>query len=147
MINGLGVLGWGVGGSGGRSRSARPALEIITPKTVGVRLSGRLQAGASATDLALSLTELLRKLGVIDQFVEFFGPALAGLSVSDRATVANMAPEYGATCAYFPIDDARARLFLLPTAMAVISSNVSNVWRASLNCGTTATARILPSTV
>ena len=104
MINGLGILGWGVGGLEAEAALLGRPLEIITPKVVGVRLSGRLQAGASATDLALYLTELLRKTGVVDQFVEFFGPALAGLSVSDRATAANMAPEYGATCAYFPID-------------------------------------------
>ena len=104
MINGLGVLGWGVGGLEAETVLLGRPLEIITPKVVGVRLSGRLQAGASATDLALYLTELLRKIGVVDQFVEFFGPALSHLSVSDRATAANMAPEYGATCAYFPID-------------------------------------------
>ncbi len=104
MINGLGVLGWGVGGLEAEAALLGRPLEILVPKTVGVRLSGRLQAGASATDLALTMTELLRGLGVVDQFVEFFGPALAGLSVPDRATVANMAPEYGATCAYFPID-------------------------------------------
>ncbi len=104
MINGLGVLGWGVGGLEAEAALLGRPLEILMPKTVGVRLSGRLQHGASATDLALSLTELLRRLGVVDQFVEFFGPALSDLSVPDRATVANMAPEYGATCAYFPID-------------------------------------------
>jgi aconitate hydratase len=105
MINGLGVLGWGVGGLEAEAVLLGQPLEIITPKVVGVRLTGKLQAGASATDLALYLTELLRKTGVVDQFVEFFGPALRHLSVSDRATAANMAPEYGATCAYFPIDD------------------------------------------
>jgi aconitate hydratase len=104
MINGLGVLGWGVGGLEAEAALLGRPLEIITPKVVGVRLTGRLQAGASATDLALYLTELLREIGVVDQFVEFFGPALSNLSVSDRATAANMAPEYGATCAYFPID-------------------------------------------
>lgn len=104
MINGLGILGWGVGGLEAEAAMLGRPLEIVTPKVVGVRLSGRLQAGASATDLALYLTELMRNTGVVDQFVEFFGPALPGLSVPDRATVSNMAPEYGATCAYFPID-------------------------------------------
>lgn len=104
MINGLGILGWGVGGLEAEAALLGRPLEIVTPRVVGVRLSGRLQTGATATDLALYLTELLRKTGVVDQFVEFFGPALAGLSVSDRATASNMAPEYGATCAYFPID-------------------------------------------
>jgi aconitate hydratase len=104
MINGLGVLGWGVGGLEVEAALLGRPLEIVTPKVVGVRLSGRLQAGALATDLALYLAELLRNIGVVDQFVEFFGPGLAALSVSDRATAANMSPEYGATCAYFPID-------------------------------------------
>ncbi len=104
MINGLGILGWGVGGLEAEIALLGRPLEIVTPKVVGVRLTGRLQGAASATDLALYLTELLRKTGVVDQFVEFFGPALAGLSVPDRATASNMAPEYGATCAYFPID-------------------------------------------
>lgn len=104
MINGLGILGWGVGGLEAESALLGRPLEIVTPKVVGVRLTGRLQGAASATDLALYLTELLRKTGVVDQFVEFFGPALNGLSVPDRATASNMAPEYGATCAYFPID-------------------------------------------
>ena len=104
MINGLGVLGWGVGGLEAEIALLGRPLEIITPKVVGVRLAGRLRGTATATDLALYLTELLRKADVVDQFVEFFGPGLADLSVSDRATASNMAPEYGATCAYFPID-------------------------------------------
>jgi aconitate hydratase len=104
MINGLGVLGWGVGGLEAEIVLLGRPLEIITPKVVGVRLAGRLRGTATATDLALYLTELLRKADVVDQFVEFFGPGLADLSVADRATASNMAPEYGATCAYFPID-------------------------------------------
>ena len=104
MINGLGVLGWGVGGLEAEIALLGRPLEIILPKVVGVRLTGSLRGAATATDLALYLTELLRKADVVDQFVEFFGPGLAGLSVSDRATASNMAPEYGATCAYFPID-------------------------------------------
>jgi aconitate hydratase len=104
MINGLGVLGWGVGGLEAEIVLLGRPLEIIAPKVVGVRLEGRLRGTATATDLALYLTERLRKADVVDQFVEFFGPGLAELSVSDRATASNMAPEYGATCAYFPID-------------------------------------------
>jgi len=104
MVNGLGVLGWGVGGLEAEIALLGRPLEIITPKVVGIRLTGRLRGTATATDLALYLTELLRKADVVDQFVEFFGPGLADLSVSDRATASNMAPEYGATCAYFPID-------------------------------------------
>ena len=104
MINGLGVLGWGVGGLEAEIALLGRPLEIIAPKVVGVRLSGRLRGTATATDLALYLTECLRKADVVDQFVEFFGPGLAHLSVPDRATASNMAPEYGATCAYFPID-------------------------------------------
>ena len=104
MINGLGVLGWGVGGLEAEAALLGRPLEIVTPEVVGVRLTGRLRGSASATDLALYLAELLRKTGVVDQFVEFFGPGVAELSVSDRATASNMTPEYGATCAYFPID-------------------------------------------
>lgn len=106
MINGLGVLGWGVGGLEAEAVMLGRPLELIVPKVVGVRLSGRLEPGALASDLALHMTEQLRGIDVVDCFVEFFGPGLASLTVSDRATVANMAPEYGATCAYFPTDEA-----------------------------------------
>jgi len=104
MINGLGVLGWGVGGIEAEAVLLGQPLAMLTPEVVGVRLSGRLRAGATATDLVLRVTELLRKHGVVDKFVEFCGDGLSGLSLADRATIANMAPEYGATCGFFPID-------------------------------------------
>lgn len=129
MINGLGVLGWGVGGLEAEAVLLGRPLEIITPQVVGVRLTGRLQAGASATDLALYLTELLRKTGVVDQFVEFFGPALAHLSVSDRSTAANMAPEYGATCAYFPIDQRALEYLRMNDRSPTLIANVERMAR------------------
>ncbi len=104
MINGLGVLGWGVGGIEAEAAMLGQPIPLVTPKVTGVRLAGRLAPGATATDLALAVTQLLRKAGVVEQFVEFFGPGFAGLSLADRATVANMAPEYGATMGFFPVD-------------------------------------------
>ncbi len=104
MINGLGVLGWGVGGIEAEAVLLGQPLAMLTPEVIGVRLSGRLRAGATATDLVLRVTEMLRKHGVVDKFVEFCGDGLSGLSLADRATIANMAPEYGATCGFFPVD-------------------------------------------
>ncbi|SDJ17516.1 aconitase [Ferrimonas sediminum] len=105
MINGLGVLGWGVGGIEAEAVMLGQPLSLNTPKVVGVNLLGALSPGLTATDLVLTLTELLRNHGVVGKYVEFYGAGLANLSVADRATIANMAPEYGATCALFPIDD------------------------------------------
>ncbi|MDF3312045.1 aconitate hydratase AcnA [Rhodococcus sp. T2V] len=104
MVNALGVLGWGVGGIEAISTALGEPLEMGAPEVVGVRLSGQLAAGVTATDLVLSLTDTLRGHGVVGKFVEFCGPGLPGLSLETRATIANMAPEYGSTCAYFPID-------------------------------------------
>ncbi|HWO73572.1 MAG TPA: aconitate hydratase, partial [Dehalococcoidia bacterium] len=104
MINGLGVLGWGVGGIEAEASLLGQPSPMLIPEVIGVRLSGSLREGATATDLVLTVTEMLRKKGVVGKFVEFFGPGLAGLPVADRATIANMAPEYGATVGYFPID-------------------------------------------
>ncbi len=109
MINGLGVLGWGVGGIEAEAVLLGQPLAMLTPEVVGMRLSGKLAPGATATDLVLRVTELLRKHGVVDKFVEFCGDGLSGLSLADRATIANMAPEYGATCGFFPIDDETLR--------------------------------------
>jgi aconitase (EC 4.2.1.3) len=103
MINGIGVLGWGVGGIEAEAAMLGQAISMLTPEVVGFRLSGRLPEGATATDLVLTVTEILRKHGVVGKFVEFFGDGLDGLPVADRATIANMAPEYGATCGFFPI--------------------------------------------
>ncbi len=105
MINGLGVLGWGVGGIEAEAAMLGQPIYLVTPRVVGFGLLGKLPEGATATDLVLRVTELLRKKGVVEKFVEFYGPGLSEMSLADRATVANMAPEYGATCGFFPIDD------------------------------------------
>jgi aconitate hydratase len=104
MINGLGVVGWGVGGIEAEAVMLGQPVYMLTPEVIGFRLQGRLPEGSTATDLVLTVTEILRKRGVVDKFVEFFGEGLAALSVPDRATIANMAPEYGATMGFFPID-------------------------------------------
>ena len=106
MINGLGVLGWGVGGIEAEAAMLGEALSMLVPQVVGFRLTGGLPEGATATDLVLTVTEILRKTGVVGKFVEYFGPGLAALSVADRATIGNMSPEYGATCGFFPVDEA-----------------------------------------
>ena len=105
MINGLGVVGWGVGGIEAEAVMLGQALSLLLPEVVGFELTGRLPAGATATDLVLTVTEILRKEGVVGKFVEFFGSGLTGMSLADRATIANMAPEYGATMGFFPIDE------------------------------------------
>jgi aconitate hydratase len=104
MINGLGVLGWGVGGIEAEAAMLGQPSSMLIPQVVGFRLSGKLPEGATATDLVLTVTQMLRKHGVVGKFVEFFGPGLDQLPLADRATIANMAPEYGATCGIFPID-------------------------------------------
>jgi aconitate hydratase len=105
MINGLGVLGWGVGGIEAEAVMLGQPLYMLLPEVIGFELSGRLPHGATATDLVLTVTQILRREGVVDKFVEYFGPGVAGMTVADRATLANMAPEYGATMGFFPIDD------------------------------------------
>ena len=105
MINGLGVLGWGVGGIEAEAAMLGQPIFMLLPKVVGVELTGRLQAGVTATDLVLTVVELLRNHGVVGKLVEFFGPGLDHLSLADRATLANMAPEYGATTGFFPVDE------------------------------------------
>ncbi len=105
MINGLGVLGWGVGGIEAEAAMLGQPIYMLLPQVVGVRLTGSLREGATATDLVLTVTQMLRQHGVVGKFVEFFGPGLAELRLADRATIANMAPEYGATVGLFPVDD------------------------------------------
>ncbi len=105
MINGLGVLGWGVGGIEAEAVMLGQPIYMLIPEVVGFRLNGKLAEGATATDLVLRVTELLRAHGVVGKFVEFFGEGLSGMSLADRATLANMAPEYGATMGFFPVDD------------------------------------------
>ena len=104
MINGLGVLGWGVGGIEAEAAMLGQPVAMLLPQVVGFRLHGRLKEGVTATDLVLTITQMLRKKGVVGKFVEFFGEGLSDLPLADRATIANMAPEYGATCGIFPID-------------------------------------------
>ena len=104
MINGLGVLGWGVGGIEAEAAMLGQPVSMLLPQVVGFRLTGKLRQGTTATDLVLTVTEMLRKLGVVGKFVEFYGSGVSELSLADRATIANMAPEYGATCGIFPID-------------------------------------------
>jgi aconitate hydratase len=104
MINGLGVLGWGVGGIEAEAAMLGQPLYMVTPQVVGFRLTGKLREGVTATDLVLTVTQQLRKKGVVEKFVEFFGPGLGQMTLADRATIANMAPEYGATCGFFPVD-------------------------------------------
>ncbi len=105
MINGLGVLGWGVGGIEAEAVMLGQPLFMLTPQVIGCKLHGRLREGVTATDLTLTLTQLLRKKGVVDKFVEYYGPGLSSMTLADRATIANMAPEYGATCGFFPFDE------------------------------------------
>src|SRR5205814_6283370 len=105
MVNGLSVLGWGVGGIEAEAAMLGQAMPMVIPDVVGFKLSGKLREGATATDLVLTVTQMLRKKGVVNKFVEFCGEGMAALSVPDRATIANMAPEYGATIGFFPIDD------------------------------------------
>ena len=104
MINGLGVLGWGVGGIEAEAAMLGQPVSMLIPQVLGFKLSGQLREGSTATDLVLTVTEMLRKKGVVGKFVEFYGAGLAGLPLADRATIANMAPEYGATCGIFPVD-------------------------------------------
>jgi aconitate hydratase len=109
MINGLGVVGWGVGGIEAEAALLGQPIIMVTPEVIGFRLHGRLPAGATATDLVLTVVQMLRKKGVVEKFVEFYGPGLSSLSLADRATIGNMGPEYGATIGYFPPDDETLR--------------------------------------
>jgi aconitate hydratase len=104
MVNGMGVLGWGVGGIEAEAAMLGQPIAMLIPDVIGFRLTGKLPEGATATDLVLTVTQMLRKKGVVGKFVEFFGPALPHMALADRATIANMAPEYGATCGFFPVD-------------------------------------------
>ncbi len=113
MINGLGVLGWGVGGIEAEAAMLGQPVSMLVPQVVGFKLTGKLREGATATDLVLTVTEMLRKLGVVGKFVEFYGAGISELSLADRATIANMAPEYGATCGIFPVDTETLRYLKL----------------------------------
>jgi len=113
MVNGLGVLGWGVGGIEAEAAMLGQPVTMLIPQVIGFKLTGSLPAGTTATDLVLTVTEILRKVGVVDKFVEFFGDGLKGLPLADRATIANMSPEFGSTCAIFPIDEETIRYLAL----------------------------------
>ncbi|MBD8526695.1 aconitate hydratase AcnA [Pseudomarimonas arenosa] len=137
MINGLGVLGWGVGGIEAEAAMLGQPSSMLIPQVVGFRLSGKLPEGATATDLVLTVTQMLRKHSVVGKFVEFFGPGLDHLPLADRATIANMAPEYGATCGIFPIDDEALRYMRLTgreddqIALVEAYAKAQGLWRDS----------------
>ncbi|SDR83730.1 aconitate hydratase AcnA [Pseudomonas oryzae] len=136
MINGLGVLGWGVGGIEAEAVMLGQPMSMLIPEVIGVRLSGKLREGVTATDLVLTVTELLRKRGVVGKFVEFYGPGLDHLPLADRATIANMAPEYGATCGFFPVDTITLDYLRLsgrdPARIALVEAycKAQGLWRA-----------------
>jgi len=137
MVNGLGVLGWGVGGIEAEAAMLGQPVTMLIPQVIGFRLKGALPAGATATDLVLTVTEQLRKKGVVDKFVEFFGDGLAALPLADRATIANMSPEFGSTCAIFPIDDETLRYLELTgrgaeqIALVREYAKVQGMWRTN----------------
>jgi aconitate hydratase len=135
MINGLGVLGWGVGGIEAEAAMLGQPVTMLIPQVIGFKLTGSLPAGTTATDLVLTVTEILRKKGVVDKFVEFFGDGLSGLPLADRATIANMSPEFGSTCAIFPIDEETIRYLELtgraPEQVALVEAyaKAQGLWR------------------
>ena len=137
MINGIGVLGWGVGGIEAEAAMLGQPVSMLIPEVIGFRLTGRMPEGATATDLVLTVTQMLRKRGVVGKFVEFFGPGLDVLSVEDRATIANMAPEYGATCGFFPVDqktiDYLAATGRDPARVALVEAycKAQGLWRSA----------------
>jgi aconitate hydratase len=130
MINGLGVLGWGVGGIEAEAAMLGQPVSMLVPQVVGFKLSGTLREGATATDLVLTVTEMLRRKGVVGKFVEFYGDGLATLPLADRATIANMAPEYGATCGIFPVDAESLRYLALSGRPAELIALVEAYSRA-----------------
>ena len=135
MVNGLGVLGWGVGGIEAEAAMLGQPVTMLIPQVIGFKLTGALPAGTTATDLVLTVTEILRKKGVVDKFVEFFGDGLKGLPLADRATIANMSPEFGSTCAIFPIDEETIRYLELtgraPEQVALVEAyaKAQGLWR------------------
>ena len=137
MVNGLGVLGWGVGGIEAEAAMLGQPVTMLIPQVIGFRLKGDLPAGATATDLVLTVTEMLRKKGVVDKFVEFFGDGLASLPLADRATIANMSPEFGSTVAIFPIDEETIRYLELTgrpaeqVALVEAYAKAQGLWRTN----------------
>ena len=137
MINGLGVLGWGVGGIEAEAAMLGQPVSMLIPQVVGFKLYGKLPEGATATDLVLTVTQMLRKKGVVGKFVEFYGAGLAELPLADRATIANMAPEYGATCGIFPVDAETLRYLRLHRPAGGRRSRWSRRTARSRGCSTT----------
>jgi aconitate hydratase len=137
MVNGLGVLGWGVGGIEAEAAMLGQPVTMLIPQVIGFKLTGALPAGTTATDLVLTVTEILRKKGVVDKFVEFFGDGLKGLPLADRATIANMSPEFGSTCAIFPIDEETIRYLELTgrpaeqIALVEAYAKAQGLWRVN----------------
>jgi len=137
MVNGLGVLGWGVGGIEAEAAMLGQPVTMLIPQVIGFKLTGSLPAGTTATDLVLTVTEILRKQGVVDKFVEFFGDGLKGLPLADRATIANMSPEFGSTCAIFPIDEETIRYLELTgrtkeqIALVETYAKAQGLWRVN----------------
>jgi aconitase A len=137
MVNSLGVLGWGVGGIEAEAAMLGQPVTMLIPQVIGFKLTGSLAAGTTATDLVLTVTEMLRKKGVVDKFVEFFGDGLHGLPLADRATIANMSPEFGSTCAIFPIDEETIRYLKLTgrseeqTALVEAYAKAQGLWRVN----------------
>ncbi len=130
MINGLGVLGWGVGGIEAEAAMLGQPISMLIPQVVGFKLTGQLPEGATATDLVLTVTQMLRKKGVVGKFVEFFGPGLANLPLADRATIGNMSPEFGATCAIFPVDAEAIRYMRLTNRPEALCQLTEDYYRA-----------------
>ncbi len=130
MINGLGVVGWGVGGIEAEAVMLGQPMDMLLPDVIGFKLTGKLRDGVTATDLVLTVTQMLRKKGVVDKFVEFFGPGLAAMSLTDRATIANMAPEYGATMGFFPVDEETLRYMRLTGRPADVIARTEAYCRA-----------------
>jgi aconitate hydratase len=135
MINGLGVLGWGVGGIEAEAAMLGQPVSMLLPEVIGFKLTGKLKEGVTATDLVLTVTQMLRKKGVVGKFVEFFGPGLSSMSLADRATIGNMAPEYGATCGFFPADSETIRYLTMSSraedriALVEAYSKAQGMWR------------------
>ncbi len=148
MINGLGVLGWGVGGIEAEAAMLGQPVSMLIPEVIGMRLTGRLNEGVTATDLVLTVTQMLRKHGVVGKFVEFFGPGLDHLPLADRATIGNMAPEYGATCGFFPVDQVTIDYLRLtgrdPDRIALVEaySKAQGMWRDSQSADPVFTATL-----
>ncbi|TWG49171.1 MULTISPECIES: aconitate hydratase AcnA [unclassified Aminobacter] len=135
MVNGLGVLGWGVGGIEAEAAMLGQPVSMLLPEVIGFRLTGSLKEGVTATDLVLTVTQMLRKKGVVGKFVEFFGPGLSNMTLADRATIANMGPEYGATCGFFPVDKETIRYLTTSSraadriALVEAYSKAQGMWR------------------